>query len=287
MDYYPSLLLLTLLSLLLREATGLQGSCRAAKRCCDGKDSDCLVQKADTNSIIIDPQDEPCYCDHNCLNMGDCCSDFKDYCGVIDCQVSAWTSWSPCSSPCGLGKATRTRKILRPESNGGVSCPDLEQHKACKGSSESPSCTRDATSRAGHGHTAAALRETGMLLPGKYSEVRKVHREKYEVRANLKSFVPEEENRDRYCVVFKVDKAMKACRRSEDTEALKRGSSVCVSCESKASRPHLGDRCSGHGVLGKVTRFKNVITPGCHGRWTRVEVTDTCPCPQGPDFIFV
>ena len=39
------------------------------------------VTKADLNSIIMDPDDAPCYCDHNCLNMGDCCPDFKDYCG--------------------------------------------------------------------------------------------------------------------------------------------------------------------------------------------------------------
>ncbi len=24
---------------------------------------------------------EPCYCDHGCLEVGDCCPDFKDYCG--------------------------------------------------------------------------------------------------------------------------------------------------------------------------------------------------------------
>ena len=41
------------------------------------------VTKADLNSIIMDPDDAPCYCDHNCLNMGDCCPDFKDYCGGI------------------------------------------------------------------------------------------------------------------------------------------------------------------------------------------------------------
>ena len=41
------------------------------------------------------------------------------------------------------------------------------------------------------------LAETGMLLPGKYSEGKKKQREKYEVRANLKDFVPEEENTDK------------------------------------------------------------------------------------------
>ena len=42
------------------------------------------------------------------------------------------------------------------------------------------------------------IAETGMLLPGKYSESKKKpESEKYEVRANLKDFVPEEENTDK------------------------------------------------------------------------------------------
>ena len=100
-----------------REVSGLMGSCREAKKCCEGKDPECgvtkvtvmmttmmltmmmammimimiltimltmvmtMLTKANLNSIIMDPDDAPCYCDHNCLNMGDCCPDFKDYCG--------------------------------------------------------------------------------------------------------------------------------------------------------------------------------------------------------------
>ena len=59
-----------------------KGSCRAARKCCDGNDADCIVQKADINSLIEDYNAvEPCYCDHGCLDVGDCCPDFKDYCG--------------------------------------------------------------------------------------------------------------------------------------------------------------------------------------------------------------
>merc|ERR1719476_1049420 len=122
-----------------------------------------------------------------------------------------------------LRQATRTRSVIRPQSNGGVSCPDLRQHRTCTGRSEL--CSRDATlsPRFGTRHHKSALRETGMLLPGKYSESKKKpESEKYEVRANLKDFVPEEENTDKYCVVFKVDKAMSGCRRSKETEALRR-----------------------------------------------------------------
>jgi len=57
------------------------GSCRASRKCCDGKDTDCAVQKGDLESIIMDLSDEPCYCDHGCLDMGDCCPDFKQFCG--------------------------------------------------------------------------------------------------------------------------------------------------------------------------------------------------------------
>lgn len=63
------------------------GSCREAKLCCPGRDSSCVVQKAPINAIIEDLNDKPCYCDHACLKLGDCCSDFKDACG------GTWWRW--------------------------------------------------------------------------------------------------------------------------------------------------------------------------------------------------
>lgn len=57
------------------------GSCREAQLCCNGRDSSCVVQKAPINAIIEDLSDKPCYCDHACLKLGDCCDDFKDHCG--------------------------------------------------------------------------------------------------------------------------------------------------------------------------------------------------------------
>jgi len=253
------------------------GSCRASRKCCDGKDTDCAVQKGDLSSLVMDLSDEPCYCDHGCLEMGDCCPDFKQFCGVLDCEVSAWSSWSPCTSSCGSGTSSRSRTVTRPESNGGVSCPDLHQKKACRGDS----CVEQQGRHKKHDNTA--LRESAMILPAKYGELED---EKYDVRQNLRTF-KEEENDDQYCVVFKVVKGTKACAKSIETKILRRGAEVCVSCESKATRPHLGDRCSGHGVEDKTTRFKNIITPGCHGRWTKTAVYDKCPCKEGQDFIFV
>ena len=51
---------------------------------------------------------------------------------VIDCQVSEWSNWSKCDVVCGIGTSTRTREILRPESNGGRQCPPLEESRSCR-----------------------------------------------------------------------------------------------------------------------------------------------------------
>ena len=66
------------------------------------------------------------------------------------------------------------------------------------------------------------------------------------------------------------------------------GHRVCVMCDSKAQRDHLGGRCKGHGEDDRQTRFKNLLNPKCHGKWTRVELREgECPCKGGPDFVFV
>lgn len=290
-----TIIVLALLTLQTRLSSGLLGSCRAAKKCCEGKDTECEVSLAanTANSIILNLNTETCYCDHGCLDMGDCCHDFKEYCGVYDCQVGEWGDWSPCSSSCGAGTQERKRSVLRAESNGGVSCPDLHQTKQCEVTCHQEDATdrhnQQAVRLTGDKHkTILAARETALILPGKYSqlhnEVNSVN--SYDVRENLKTF-HREENNDEYCVVFRVEKAMKSCKFNEDTKRIVRGAEICVGCESKSIRPHLGDRCSGHGVEDRLTRFKNVITPGCHGKWVKVAVYDKCPCKSGYDFIFV
>jgi len=76
-----SMLLLLLAGQLLLLPLVAGGSCREAQLCCTGRDSSCVVQKAPINAIIEDLSDKPCYCDHACLKLGDCCDDFKDHCG--------------------------------------------------------------------------------------------------------------------------------------------------------------------------------------------------------------
>ena len=58
------------------------GSCSSARLCCDGKNATCVVQE--TSNDIYDYYDQDassCYCDHGCLDVGDCCPDYKEYCG--------------------------------------------------------------------------------------------------------------------------------------------------------------------------------------------------------------
>lgn len=73
------------------------GSCREATLCCNGRDSSCVVQKvaSDTASVDADTGDKPCYCDHACLKLGDCCEDFKLHCGgdIKMCSERAFSYW--------------------------------------------------------------------------------------------------------------------------------------------------------------------------------------------------
>ncbi len=57
-----------------------------------------------------------------------------------------------------------------------------------------------------------------MLLPGKYATTRS---QNYDVRSNLRSYTTKES--ETYCVVFRVDKAMKSCSKKKDTNDLSYG----------------------------------------------------------------
>lgn len=265
---------LLILTLTARVSLGIMGSCKTSRKCCDGKDPNCIVNQ---DNEVHGEYVEPCYCDHGCLELGDCCPDFKDYCGVIDCRVGEWSEWSDCDVDCGIGTSIRNREIIHPSSNGGKECPHLNEKQSCTASK----CNMKKWDK------ISPLRETAMLLPGKYAPQHRRSGRKYDVRANLKSYKYQEKKME-YCVIFDIEKSMKSCQRNEDTLDLIRGNEICVSCDSKAQREHLGDRCTGHGVEGKLTRFKNILSPSCHGKWIRKRIVQgKCPCSQGPDFIFV
>lgn len=272
-----------------------KGSCRAAKVCCDGKNPDCAVQvNGEGLSVLLKDlgegedgyydyysDEEPCYCDHDCMKVGDCCNDFKDYCGVYDCKVSHWSEWSECDASCGEGQSTRKRQVLRPESNGGKECPQLEESQPC----QVEECSRvDLDSE-------LAVGETAILLAGKYA--RQKPKSFDYLRKNLKSYRQRKE-KENYCVVFEVNKVSRSCRKFSETQRLKPGHRICALCDDRAHRDlNEGHRCTGHGVEDKATKFKTLMNPRCHGKWTRLELHHDSPdckaCkPQtGTDFLFI
>ncbi|XP_017036217.1 uncharacterized protein vex [Drosophila kikkawai] len=200
------------------------GSCREAQLCCNGRDSSCVVQKAPINAIIEDLSDKPCYCDHACLKLGDCCDDFKDHCGVLDCQVGDWGPWSECDKSCGTGMMTRNRQILQAAQNGGKHCPTLQQKRGCQGYR----C---------HGHRdKKILREMALLLPAALSHNRHAN-DSSDIRRNLRTRYRDsyKHNRDHeYCVEFEVLKASKACHKLPPYNLMMEGDRITVRCDLEA-----------------------------------------------------
>eukprot|EP01134_Creolimax_fragrantissima_P000840 CFRG0840T1 len=49
----------------------------------------------------------------------------------IDCQVSPWSTWSVCSTECGLGSQTRTRNVTQYNNAVGATCPTLTNDQDC------------------------------------------------------------------------------------------------------------------------------------------------------------
>ncbi|XP_043279397.1 somatomedin-B and thrombospondin type-1 domain-containing protein-like isoform X2 [Venturia canescens] len=208
------------------------GSCSAAKLCCEGRDSGCVIQKASPNAIIETPQDKPCYCDHACLKLNDCCHDFRDACRVVDCVVGEWEEWSPCEDRCAAGVQTRTRSIVEPSTNGGKHCPQLEQSRTC------------------HSFTGCSRNSRTALL----------------TMASMENFAANEVNNDGYCATFTIVRVSRACIKEFPT--LTEGMEICVMCRADIG----ATRCPDHGrrsELGGIGRWKMMTSTSvrCHGKW--------------------
>jgi len=51
----------------------------------------------------------------------------------VDCIVSSWSEWTPCSKSCGIGWTTRDREVIIPPDNGGKECPKkLMRKRKCR-----------------------------------------------------------------------------------------------------------------------------------------------------------
>ncbi|XP_014213211.1 somatomedin-B and thrombospondin type-1 domain-containing protein-like [Copidosoma floridanum] len=216
------------------------GSCRAAKLCCQGRDSGCVIQKASPNAIIEGPRDKPCYCDHACLRLGDCCDDFNETCTVSDCSVSGWSEWSECDNKCGQGRRTRSRLVSSPGRNGGQPCPETHQSNECE---SYEACRR----RARHFRV-----EETRFLPSR--------------NTGAASLEPNSVTRG-YCVAFTILKISRDCRRR--LESFHEGSRVCVWCKDEAtgSSCHLYGRSSSFGGIGRWEMTNSSTGRSCRGKW--------------------
>ncbi|KAK6185217.1 hypothetical protein SNE40_007499 [Patella caerulea] len=51
--------------------------------------------------------------------------------GSIDCLVTDWGAWGPCSKTCGFGRRMRKRQILQQPEKGGSACPRVSIESLC------------------------------------------------------------------------------------------------------------------------------------------------------------
>ncbi|XP_020292416.1 somatomedin-B and thrombospondin type-1 domain-containing protein isoform X2 [Pseudomyrmex gracilis] len=219
------------------------GSCSSAKLCCQGRDSGCVIQKESLNAIIETPHDKPCYCDHACLKLADCCDDFKETCGVVDCAVSEWSPWSPCDNGCGSGTQRRIRVIEISEKNGGKHCPHLDQVRTCH---SFQSCHAGIRSSQPHAKSVTFL----TLFPGDGNGT--------DVR--IKDGIVDKSS----CIAFTIVRASRAC--SKISDFLVEGSRICVEHPDDESM----DRYVG---IGRWKLSIDIVGNGrsarsaCHGKW--------------------
>lgn len=258
-------------------------SCGEAEMCCPGQNNTCFVfgPRVDRST-----DSDRCYCDANCLIMGDCCMDYAHICKAQDCSVMEWSEWTECDNPCGYGTRRRTRSVTKYPENGGKHCPSLKQRRACVGFDE------EFCKQLNVEHQAEELQEVGRILPLEYGVYRSM--KKYDPwRGILKNLYERYFNeiftRATYCGRFKVKRSRKHCQDEEWALPLKENTTVCVECQPVAMNREIGMRCYGHGVYRQVTNWKAVDVSHCHGEWEMVQEHRPCTCDAEiePSYIFI
>merc|ERR1719238_97430 len=68
---------------------------------------------------------------HDFMEGSQTCPPGTAACKPTNCVVSKWSAWSKCSASCGGGVQTRSRAVLTQPTNGGASCPTLNEQQAC------------------------------------------------------------------------------------------------------------------------------------------------------------
>lgn len=50
---------------------------------------------------------------------------------IVDCQLSEWSTWSPCSGSCDYGQSSKHRQVVRQPENGGQACGPTIRRRRC------------------------------------------------------------------------------------------------------------------------------------------------------------
>ena len=50
---------------------------------------------------------------------------------LVNCKISSWNEWDPCSVSCGKGIKSRNRQIIVAPMNGGTPCPESTESTDC------------------------------------------------------------------------------------------------------------------------------------------------------------
>ena len=59
--------------------------CSTSGLCCKHRDSECVAQRVYPNHTV-DTSQLPCYCDHACIELEDCCPDYRQFCRCRNIQ---------------------------------------------------------------------------------------------------------------------------------------------------------------------------------------------------------